>query len=1025
MVGFATQLPPLCARPPTPPKESTTKLLNENSLGLGLASHIDLNTPDESPSSSAEYFKGSSEKAQKKVGFTGWTQFHRLSVSDNDYDSDGQLRQLPPSRDCKSLKSILKVRNDTAIDPSINNLLGFDNTNVPAMLRSTVQHLASPSRSSRLDAYINLLACLSAYDDIPDAPDLAEKVTEITGYIRQDVFAKTGEDGALDIQLATQALKLLTVFLCTPSMAMMLPEELCSFILERSIASIEDEGSPKILVSHYMLLLEKQKFSTKYMTIDRVNRLLSALDVVTTRIKGNRVVGHRLMIYQRLLGQAKPLMISRIGSWIDHLISGMLSTIKDIRARSIAFGMQAALQLGTISSVSQLCIEVFNRESADGRKVVDFLCSRLIDLTGSKEDGVQVPQVWSVVILFLRGRRRQLECWEHLKAWLVVVQRCFNSSEAHIKFQANIAWNQLIFAISPDTSTSNSMAKMLRQPIVSQLERKGSDKNSKQAKQIARSSYCILLYYAFRPSATHAQLDQYWDLYVSQILPNCFVNNQMDINHACDILTALFSGNGRPKIRDESKVNMNGPLKAEDLPCLDPKWVRLRAGKILQVFDRFFDVADWQLGREPEAPIVLAWRGFATALGNAGSKEVKVSMDSLSAVAHIINEIKRLLERSNLQTSNERNGQIGKLSSQPEQSDMYEKITVIIREAVARIGNIPFMERRMLLTSQDSFEPADTPSSRTNRDPSSLNSPAAHLLSLLLRNIRDGHITTSHTGAIRAVMHISMQPGGPRRSQLGVIRNLARMLSVHSTLHKGAGTLFWNLLAEATTSALQLSQSNETHNGSPHYSGHEYRDAIKILELGAQQQISHITPNWISLQQCIADTLRQEIGDESISLMMTEPLAAVLNKGDNQCDGFLLSAAGSLIKNAHWPQSSHVLEIMQQRLWGVVQIAHKANLLNLYDKLYSMVNSLLGSSYVCLKSLSTETIMEFMSAVQDLIASCPQNAIGLVLNRIQRGLAYWVEDAGEVLSSSVASATKNLALKVSRPERLLAITDLN
>ncbi|CAD6590030.1 MAG: hypothetical protein ASARMPRED_004531 [Alectoria sarmentosa] len=1014
MAGFAPGLAPIALRPPTPPKENTAKASPSNGFGTTARGHVLLDTPDESPSSSAEYFKDSAGKAQKKVGFTLLgTQYHRFSVGGQESDSDGQIRQLPRSRDCKSSKSILKTCTDNAGDPSSNELLAFDNTNLPAMLRSTTQHLASASRSSRLDAYSTLLACLSAYDEVPEAQELAEKVAEITGYTRRDVTAKNEVDGSLDMQLVTQALKLITIFLCAPSTSAMFPEDFCSFILDRSILSLEDEASPKILVSHYMHLLEKQKFASKFMTMDRVNRLLSALDAVTARVKGNRVVGHRLMIYQRLLSQAKPLMVSRVGSWIDHLISGMLSTIKDIRTRAIVFGMDASLQLGTTSSVSLACVEVFNRASADGTKVVDFLSSRLIEMANSKEDGIHVPQVWSVVILFLRSRRRQLEGWEHLKAWLAVIQRCFNSTDGQTKSQANIAWNRLIFAINLDTSTSNSMAKMLRQPIVSQLERKSSDKNSKQAKQIARSSYCTLLYYALRPTATHAQLDQYWDLYVSQTLPSCFTASKNDINHACDILSALFSGNRKPVIWEENRA-INGHVNPEDLPCLDSKWIRLRTARIVQVFDILFDTADWQLSKDGDAPIVLAWRSFALALGNAGGKEVKVSMDAMSAVAHIVNEIKLLLERSNSKLARDRDVLQIDIPSKADQSETFEKIRILITEAVAKVGIIPFLERRLIRTSQDSFEAADTPSSRSSRDPGSLNSPVTHLLNLLLRNVQHTSIATSYIDAIKTVLNIALQSATSRRTQLGILHNLGRLITLDGVHQKEAEIMFWRLLAEGTSMALKQPQQNEPHNDSPPHPGHEFREAVKILELGIQLRSNRNGSAWHELHAHIIDALRKDVGDEAIGLIIIEPLAGFISKDDKVCDDFVLAAAALMLEAVHWPQSPHLMARAQHRLWGVTHIAPKVISQDPFDKVYSMVGDLLSSSYASLEMLSLATVVKFISATAKMIASCPPEFIGLVLFRIQLGLAPWIEDARGILSLAPSSPFKTLYSEVNK-----------
>ena len=1025
MAGFAPGLAPIAARPPTPPRENTAKASPTDVFRTSSTGHVLLVTPDESPTSSAEYFKESTGKARKRVGFTLLgTQYHRFSIDGHESDSDSQIRQLPRSRDCKSSKSILKACTNNTEDPLSNEMLAFDNTNLPAMLRSTTQHLASATRSSRLDAYSTLLACLGAYDEVPEVEELAEQMAEFTGYIRRDVMANREEDGSLDIQLATQALKLTTIFLGTSSIAKRFPEDFCSFILEQAISSLEDQACPKILVSHYMHLLEKQKFSSKHMTTDRINRLISALDAVTTWVKGNRVVGHRLMIYQRLLGQANQSMVSRIACWVDHLISGMLSTIKDIRTRAIGFGLDASLQLGTASSVSQACLELFGRASADGTRVVDFLCSRLIEMVTSKEEGVHVPQIWSVVIMFLRSRRRQLESWEHLKAWLVVIQRCFNSSDGQTKLQANVAWNRLIFAINLDTSTSNSMAKMLRQPIVSQLERKSNEKNSKMAKQIARSSYCTLLYYALRPTATHAQLDQYWDLYVYQILPSCFTTSKNDINHACNILSALFSGNGKPKVWEDNRTN-DGPINSEDLPCLDPKWIRLRTASILQVFDKLFDTADWQLSEDGDAPVLLAWRCFTSALGNAGGKEVKVSMDAMNAVAHIINEIKLLLERGNTNFARDRNTLSTDITSKDDQSRTFEKITILINEAVTKIGSIPFLERRLIRTSQDSFEAADTPSSRSSRDPASLNSPVAHLLNVLLRNVQRMSNATSYIGALRTVLDISLQSATSRRTQLSILRNLGRLLTSDGVHQKEASIIFWRLLAESTSSALKQPQQNEIHNDSPQYPGHEFREAVKILELGIQFRSTSNESMWHDLYTSIIDSLRKDLGNDATALVVIEPLAGFISNDDNMCDNFVLAAATLVLEAVQWPQSAHSVERVQRRLWGVAHLTPKVTSQDPYEKLYFMVGTILNGSYASLELLQSATVVKFISATTKMIASCPPECIGITLSRVQKGLAPWIEDAKGILSPCPSSPFKTLYSEVSATEMVFCIVDVS
>ncbi|KAL9127422.1 MAG: hypothetical protein Q9217_003691 [Psora testacea] len=988
MVEVAQPLAPFIRRPPTPPKESTSKLIENNALQNDLATHQLLDTPDESPSSSADYFKNTSERARKKVGFSGWTRFHRPPKTGREsYDSD-DLRPLPPSRDCRSSKSILKPSAEHATIDGTNYLLTFDSSSLPAMLRSAIQHMSSNSRPSRLDAYGSLLACLSTYEDVPNAEELLEGVTVITSHIRRDVCTRSSEDGPMDIQLATQALKLITVFLCTPNLAVNVPEDFRSFIVERSFRSLEDEKSPKILVSHYMHLLERQKFGPKIMTAERADRLLSILDTITSRIKGNRIVGHRLMIYQRLLNQAKSVMASKIGSWIDHLITGLLSRIKDIRIRAISFGAEAGLQLGTTNNVSEACLNVFNRQSPEGKKVVDLLCSRLTEMMSIKDDAVHVAQIWSVVILFLRSRRQQIECWEHLKAWLIIIQRCFNSGDAQVKFQANIAWNRFIFAINIETTTSSSMAKMLKEPIVSQLERnridKSNEKNSKLAKQVARSSYCTLLYYALRPTATHAQLDQYWDLYVADLIPKSFTLSKNDVNHACDILAALLSNGGQHRVWDENKANMNGPLKPDELPCLDPKWVRSRAGKIMQVFDKLFTLADWQAESDPEAPMVISWRNFMAALGFAGSKEIKVSTETMTALAQVLNQVKRSLSETTDQVS---------------PNEVFKRIHILVKEAVSKIGSLAFNEKRIVLKDQSYFEAtSETPSSRSRNIQSTPNSPSIHLLDLLA-NSQNHHDPSGVLDLARYCIQLVLHATHSRHSRLSTLRNLARRwFAKELTPSPQPQLLLWQAIAEYASSALRLSRTADSHEASPQSSGHEYRDAVKILEIGVRQHSTDDFSVWQCLFDQIVETIDREIGPAGTVIMVAEPLAAVLHKEvESQRNEISINAAVKVLEKVSWQQSRQLLERAQFQLWGTVQRGQRPMASEPFEHFYPLLDAVLVGAYAANDTISGDTQILVLATITSIMHACPPPSRASLLGSLQHGLAAWIEDPNGAL----------------------------
>ena len=989
MVDVAQRLSTLSTRPPTPPKERNEPILETSSPNgylTRVTQHILLDTPNESPSSSAEYFGGSSEKGTKKVEFSPWPSVHKaIILGGRGSGSEGNIRRLPPSRDCKSSKSILK---ETLRSSPLAELPALTSTNIPEMLRSAIMHLKSASRSSRLDAYSALLGCMSAYDDVPDPEALLNSLPEFIDIIRRDMCATIDSNGTLDTQMTSQSLKLLIVFLCTSTLATALRDDFRVFILDKSIGSIENTALPKVLVTHYMQILVKQDFSTKHMTSDRANRLLSALVQLTNHQKGNSIVGLRLKIYQRLLSQAKPPLVAHAEHWIDHLISGMLSATKDIRALAITFGIDAGISLGSTRSVSQACFDLFARKSPEGQTVVDYFAARLNTMISSQEDSVHVPPIWSVVILLLRNRRHKLERWLHLKPWLMVLQKCFNSSEAQMKLVAMTAWNRLVYVVELDASTAPQMIRMLRQPIMTQLSRKGNDKYSKRSKQIAQSSYCNLLYYALRPSANYAQLDLYWDQYIDHITSECFTGMKRDTDRFCEILAALLCCD-QPRSWDENRANVVGFIKPDEIPALDPKWVRSRAGKVLGVFGRLAASASWSPSEQDKLPLVRAWRGFTKSLAEASRQEVKVSSETMSAIAYMLNMMKSLLDKSRSPDS---------LPPTVESQIAIDKVQILILHATHDIGPLPFNEQRILYGLHNQFEAAETPSSRSNRHPGTMLSPTTHLLRFLVNSVQDDVATERYTSILQSLLKVALSSASSRRSQLSTLRELTTLLYPADSRISRPRIMLWCLIAEAAQVAISRPKPSEKSD-SPEYSGHEFRDTAKILEIGIHNCSIEMISTWQEFLSLTCDVLEKEIGDGGICLIITEPLSdAIQNTINPIYREPLLAFSISVIRRTIWPRNPQLLDRARKLLWGISPASHRPGSFDPFDKLYAMIDQCLFKAYDEFTSICMSDIASFFCATENLLASLPASAKYILLKRIQQGFTRWIEDRSGVVA---------------------------
>jgi len=859
------------------------------------------------------------------------------------------------------------------------------------MLESVVQQLAGEVRSSRIDAYVSLSGTLKAYDGILDPKAIADKMELLMQFIRRDMCATMPGPGPADTALITQALKLLTIFIWTPELSGYLSDDFQSFILDRSIYVLEEPQMPKAIVNHYMHLLATQNFKSRIMSTERANRLITALDDIQDHVKGNGIIGSRMVVYQRLLEQVRSVMVSRVSDWMDHVFSGMLSTIKPIRSRAIAFGIDAGLAMGTTSTVSRAVMDVFNRSGEDDRKFADFLCDRLNKMVTSKEDGAHVPQIWSVPVLFLRSRRHQLEHWEHMKAWLYIIQRCFNSSDILVKFQATVAWNRLVFAINPDTSTGHAMMKMLRQPIVSQLDRKASDKPSKQARQVAFASYCNLLYYALKPSATHQQLDVYWMQYVSQVFSNAFLSSTADLDMGCQILTSLL-GDAQLRAWNENRANEIGPIKAEELPRLDPRWVRSRVSSVIIVFERVFSVAQWPDTPNQAAQVKQAWQSFMRALGDAGSKEVKVSTECMESVAEIFNMLQRIWKRGSSTLD---------IALNIDSQAFVESFGFLLEMAIDYLGPLPFTEKLLLRNSKDSFEASVTPSHKLSRSSGPQKSPITHLLDFLLRPQDKLKVTESYGKVVRNLLQKAVHSRTSRGAQLELLREWTQVF--HADLASASNTLasscIWKVIAELTGSSLTTIPSHDRTSDSPQYVGHEYRDVVKILEVGLKQDWAGTSNTWEELCRDLMHVVKRETGDGGIILAILEPLADLPDLKDVKTSQDLaVNYASLLLENTVWPPNGQAMELARKALWGVASRPRKSATFDPFDHTYELINHFLAATYQDTDAVRIHSTRRFLGAVLLLLRRVPLPFLAIFLKRVQNGLAMWIRDGDHKLS---------------------------
>ncbi|KAJ9269901.1 hypothetical protein DTO212C5_4075 [Paecilomyces variotii] len=995
----------LHARPPTPPRTVSHVLTPHSERDRVQGQQALLETPGDSPASANGSTLRSSSRHSKRVNFSPWTNYIKPPSFDSSTSkSAAELKALRPSNELKPSKSILKMTNaNVPVDPS--NTTPQTAESLAMLVESVTQQLAGESLSSRLDAYTHLLGALKAYEGVPGEQELAGKLGLITQFIQRDICRDLGEAGPLDTNLTIHALKLCITLIWNPSLMAQLSDDFKTFIVDHSVTCLQEAKLPKSVLTHYMLVLSTQHFHPKVMTNARLNRILLVLQDVTERVKGNAVVSQRLSIYQRLLNQSKSAMASHSALWVEHLVSGLLHHIKDTRSKAISLGLQTSVSLGPNSTISNTLSDIFDRPLEKGGRLVSEICERMSRMMSTLDSGVHVPQVWSIIILLLRSKRFSVDQWEHFKEWVLVLQKCFNCSEPAIKAQAILAWNRFVYVINPDESTSLSLIRMLSKPILSQFERRKHDKLGSQAGQLALSSYYNLLYYAFRPSVSFRHLDVVWEEYIVQPLNNIFSTNPRLSDRLCQVLSSLL-WSPQAKVWSEDKVNQVAKLDPEELPSLDSKWVRSRVSSVLKVFEILFRVAIWKDGSLSN--VGAAWMNLSKALSNASSKEVKTSAETMQAVASILSLFQLVWQAGprSLNANDSRNTDA-----------FFGRFRSLSTTIILSIGTIPFTEKLLLKTPQETYQTASTPMHRRPRNDTSIDTPILHFLRLIGSPAPGLEPSASYLRLIESTLEASLDGRVSRASRLDLLRQCAALypsVSDSQPTIPHTARFIWETIAKLTETSLTAFPDGSARDRDGSVS-HDRDNVIEILISGLQFPDS--ISAWGQLLDAFVRVLGTELGDRAIPPIIIDPLA---EKMQHLQARQVYSASGRLLDHtlSLYCQSPDAFPAVPTEIGNSPALQTSTSRALAPDKLVQLVDKLVRASYITTEQEEIAHIARFMESLITFLESGILTCRSAALEALQEPLALWIKDEQErfssdrFLASSLAAAYRTLSSTV-------------
>ncbi|KAI0839304.1 hypothetical protein F5Y06DRAFT_31903 [Hypoxylon sp. FL0890] len=1018
VVPVPRSLESLPARPPTPPREKKQDADSSSNHVLSnqpIDTRLNLHTPPNYSPGSVDTTNISSRRSRKKVGFLTQAEYRDAPTY---VDKENVRKQPTPASDpskttTKPIKSILKQTSSPGPrNPLDLSTIGDEITgqvNIVAMLGSTIKQLAGAERDSKIDAYMMLTRALKTSNNLPDRIALQDKMSLFTQFIQRDVTAK-GPNGNIDSSMVNHALTLLCTFFHFPGIASTISSDFGVFIIDHCIRSFEDPSAPKDVIRHLMQVVASQDFSAKVMSSDRIGRLVNSLHKIEEHIKGKSIIMSRIIIYRRLVKQSKFHMVTH-SDWVLDLFTDMLSSMKEIRASAIALGLDASFTIGKEKQLSRRVMEILQLQ-VDETKYIEYYIERLMHMTKDKVDSASVPPIWSVVILLLRC---PVDRWEFFGPWLEIIQRCFNSGDYHTKLEANYAWNRLVYVLHFNETSFSKTIGTVCQPFISQLRRKGSSKQLDELRKVVVAGVCNLYYYVFKPNLSAVQVESYWDACVRpliQRLASPDVDGKQvektattpsdNLIQATSILAGLFNSS-TPRLWKEDRVAENSLVRPDELPPLDPKWVRRNSTRVFSVVEpilqrTFLGLAD------PESASYKLWRTLVGAVAVAASKEVKVSTDTATFMAHAFSALVRIWSEG----LNQAEVQSG---SQQKFLDAAQTYLSMMTES---LGLLPFTEKLLSLNKQNSFVPVATPSHRSGKGQGPARTPLHHLFSIFSTVPPGIPDDDGLLNLLRVVFDPFIISRSSSHAKTDLARELMQTLPIDVIIPYGP----WVFISDILSLSLENSQSSYLTTTSRSEStpvGHEYREIVKHLERGVKSTPNLPWEHWHSLFKLLVARVTSEAGEAGCAIVVVEPLAKSFLEFSSREDTLpynYLKSSIELIAVAKQPRDRQALDAARRRLWGTSIAGSRSASFDPFDNFYRLTNSLLENSYMHIKDYDQdEIVIPLLSNVAGFLMRCAPSLVFKSLVHLEHGISLWVQDANAQYSSKQSSKVSD-AVKV-------------
>jgi hypothetical protein len=583
----------------------------------------------------------------------------------------------------------------------------------------------------------------------------------------------------------------------------------------------------------------------------------------------------------------------------------------------------------------------------------------------------------------------------------MIIHRCLNASDLKVRYQATLAWNKLVFVIMPNSSTPQSKMNLLPQLMMSAMEKQNKDKITKHFRQYALDSYCNLLHYGLRPGLSAEELDNAWESFVQPVLSGLVKTAGEGRHTACRVLHGLLNGN--TGVWNGNAALDPTPIKPEELPKLDAKWVRSRLAKFLKVLEPVILSHMWDPG-DASRVIEATWNSLMQALANARSQEVRTTVELKETIALLVALFRRVWNDC---------------TPTADSQQWVKRYEALLDATMTGIGTSAFTEDILATTHDNVIEVAPTPSHRASKRHSAPMSPLVILLGEFYQ-VPTGLVAGEpYFASALAILDRALSSKATLTAALDLLSRSLHTWTDTSSLGTESPTRreMWIVVANASIRALkdELERST-TQEAQP--LGYALRSGVDVLTCGLVLDVHpRLSKTLFDLYDALFEAAKRDAGDAGVILAVTEPLAkAAMDTNTHAHFNTKLHLATGMLEKTIWPKNRPALEQARKALWGVGLTPVKTTVFDPFEHVYLLIVEVVTTAYSNLGSVQPVDLepLEFIfTSVLSFLKSSPTPLLATAVRKVQLGLAVWIKDtaqktnADEQVTSMVCTSSKH------------------